>query len=155
MSWGLYAFLPGQRVMKVKEFYYDATKAKKQRTDAEFGGEFQRWLGSIVPWAVYCDPSAASWKAELRSRDYRVQDADNDVINGIRTVGSALAEGRYQIDASCVNTIKEYQNYSWDSKAQSVGVDKPLKINDHAVDTDRYAIATGLRNTMTGVYTIR
>lgn len=155
MSWGLYAFLPGQRVMKVKEFYYDATKAKKQRTDAEFGGEFQRWLGSIVPWAVYCDPSAASWKAELRSRGYRVQDADNDVINGIRTVGSALAEGRYQIDASCVNTIKEYQNYSWDSKAQSVGVDKPLKINDHAVDTDRYAIATGLRNTMTGVYTIR
>ena len=155
MSWGLYAIAPGNRVVKAKEFYYNAAVAKKQKTDAEFGRDFQIWLGGMNPWMVYCDPSASSWKAELRQRGYRVRDANNDVINGIRLVGSALSDGRYIIDRSCTNTIKEYQNYSWDDKAQKMGIDKPLKVNDHAVDTDRYAIATGLCSVMAGAYNIQ
>lgn len=155
MSWGLYAVLPGSRVLKVKEYYYNAQKEKRQKTDAEFGGEFQVWLNGLVPWMVYCDPSASSWKAELRLRGYRVRDADNDVINGIRIVGAALSSKRYLIDASCVNTIKEYQNYSWDEKASETGQDKPIKKNDHAVDTDRYAIVTATKGLASGTYGVR
>lgn len=142
MSWGLYAVTPKGLVVKVKEFYYDATKERKQQTDSWFGRKFQVWLEGIEPWMVYCDPSASSWKAELRMRGYRVKNANNDVINGIRTVGRMLSEKSYIIDDSCVNTIKEYHSYVWDNKAQLVGVDKPLKQFDHAVDTDRYVLTS-------------
>ena len=142
MSWGLYAVNPGGLVIKAKEFYYDATKERKQQTDSWFGQRFQEWLGDIDPWLVYCDPSASSWKAELRLRGYRVKNADNDVINGIRTVATTLSDCRYIIDSSCVNTIREYGTYRWDDKAQAVGEDKPLKQFDHAVDTDRYVLTS-------------
>ena len=154
MSWGLYALAPNRKVVKVKEYYYDARKEKKQKTDSQFADEFVRWLGDIRPWMVYCDPSAASWKAELRLRGFRVRDANNDVINGIRIVGSCFVRGNYVIDRSCTNTIREYQNYSWDDKAQLIGVDKPLKVNDHACDTDRYCLATLDRESAAGVYNI-
>lgn len=142
MSWGLYAVSPKGMVVKVKEFYYDATKQRQQLSDEQFGRRFQTWLNGLYPWMVYCDPSASSWKAELRNRGYRVRNADNDVINGIRTVAKMLTANKYLIDSSCTNTIREYGTYVWDDKAQLVGVDKPLKQWDHAVDTDRYVLTS-------------
>ena len=99
MSWGLYARIPDTKktgqpiVVKVKEFYYDAAKKKVQKTDAEFVNEFVRWLDGLQPWAVYCDPSAASWKVALMRAGYRVLNANNDVINGIRLEWSATGTG--------------------------------------------------------------
>jgi PBSX family phage terminase large subunit len=152
MSWGLYAKLPTGHVYKVSEYYYDAVKRGVQMTDGEFAREFQIWLGKIQPWAVYCDPSAVSWKLELMQRGYKVLNADNDVINGIRYVGSQLALGKYQMDISCKNTQKEYMSYVWDQKAQKMGVDKPLKIYDHTCDTDRYVLYTDSKSGLSGVY---
>ena len=40
----------------------------------------------------------------------------------------------------CVNVITEFQTYSWDSKARRLGVDKPVKKNDHSMDALRYAV---------------
>lgn len=132
MTWGLYAVLPNRVTLKVKEYYYDAVKRKAQRTDSEFIGEFQNWLGGIVPWAVYVDPSAASWKLELRRKNYRVFNANNDVINGIRIVASKLQTGKYFIDQTCAETFREYNLYEWDSNAQQSGLDKPVKEHDHS-----------------------
>lgn len=87
------------------------------------------------------DPSAASFKAELKRRNYhQVRDADNDVINGIRLVASFLQNGKFFIDYSCKATIQEYSTYVWDPKAQQRGEDKPIKENDHAMDRNRYFI---------------
>ena len=152
MSWGHYAFYPDGTVFKIREYYYDAVKEGKQRTDSMFGKEFEDWCGRMYPDVVYCDPSAASWKTELMYRGYRVQDADNDVLNGIRTVGSSLTTGKYFIDKSCVNTVEEYQAYAWDETNHQKGIDKPIKKNDHTCDTDRYAIYTESLFGMTGVY---
>lgn len=152
MSWGLYAKLPSGVVYKVKEYYYDAVVKGVQKTDSEFASEFQIWLGKLTPWAIYCDPSAVSWKLELMQRGYKVLNADNDVINGIRYVSSQLTLGQYFIDNSCINTDKEYLSYVWDQKAQIQGTDKPLKKHDHACDTDRYAIYTDSKYGMSGVY---
>lgn len=133
MSWGLYAILPNGVVLKKKEYYYDARIEHKQKSDAEFIDDFGKWLqGEVIPWTVYCDPSASSWKQALRDAGYRVANAKNDVINGIRHVGTMLNTRKYFIDASCVNTIREYQTYVWDEKQQELGEDKPLKQNDHA-----------------------
>ncbi len=152
MTWGLYAKLPNGTILKVKEYYYDAVKSRAQKTDGEFIAEFVRWLDGIVPWTVYCDPSAVSWKLELARKGYRVLNADNDVINGIRLVGSSLNMGKFYIDQSCVNTLREYTGYVWDSKAQLVGQDKPLKQNDHTCDTDRYVLYTESKYGLSGVY---
>jgi hypothetical protein len=39
-------------------------------------------------------------------------------------------------------TIREYQSYVWDAKAQFRGEDKPLKANDHCMDASRYLVNT-------------
>lgn len=160
MSWGLYAKLPDFRhtgtpvLVKVREFYYDAAKRKVQKTDAEFIEDFKKWLNGLTPWAVYCDPSAASWKVALMRAGYRVLNANNDVINGIRYVATCISTGSFVMDKSCVNTEKEYASYVWDSNAQRLGVDKPLKEHDHTCDTDRYVLYTDSLGGMSGVYAV-
>lgn len=152
MSWGLYAKLPFGVTLKVREYYYDAVKEKKQLTDAQFADRFALWLDGTRPFCIYVDPSAASWKAELMQRGYMVRNANNDVINGIRYVGSQLNLGGFYIDKSCKNTEKEYNTYAWDKAAQMKGVDKPVKAHDHTCDTDRYVIYTESLNGLSGVY---
>lgn len=152
MSWGLYAKMPKGNIYKVREFYYDAVKRKVQKTDGEFLEDFKQWLGKTIPHVIYCDPSAASWKVLLMRNGYRVQNANNDVVNGIRYVSTCLNSGTYIIDTSCVNTEKEYASYVWNSDAQRVGVDKPVKEHDHTCDTDRYVLYTESIAGMTGIY---
>lgn len=152
MTWGLYAKFPSGLVLKLKEFYYDAVKMNVQKTDGEFAMLFQQWLGKIRPSTIYVDPSAASWKLELMQRGFNVQNANNDVINGIRYVSSQLTSGKYYIDISCKNTNEEYQSYVWDEKAQMMGKDKPLKTHDHTCDCDRYALYTESLTGLSGVY---
>lgn len=152
MTWGMYLMLPNGVVLKEREYYYDAVKKQAQQTDSQFARDFQIWLGNDIPDVVYVDPSAASWKLELMQRGYKVQDADNNVINGIRYVSSQLSTGKYFIDESCVETNKEYQSYVWDSKAQLQGKDKPLKTHDHTCDCDRYALYTESLHGLSGVY---
>lgn len=152
MSWGLYAKLPSGLIMKMREYYYDAAVKSRQQTDSEFVQDFKRWLNGIKPSVVYCDPSAASWKVALMRCGYRVLNADNDVINGIRYVAQCLNTGTYLIDKSCVNTEKEYASYVWDASAQRQGIDKPVKAHDHTCDTDRYVLYTESKSGLSGVY---
>ena len=160
MSWSFLVRYPDGTYYKRAEYYYDAQVKKVQLSDAQFSQIFEEWLQSIIPNRirmpiVFCDPSAASWKVELRNHGFQVQDADNDVINGIRVVASLLAQGKYIIDPSCVNTIAEYGSYSWDPAAQKRGLDKPIKFHDHACDSDRYGIFTSSKGALTGTYSIR
>jgi len=142
MTFGLYGIM-GNKVYLIREYYYDAKEAGRQKTDSDFAKDFKLFLGDIIPRNIYCDPSAASFKAELRKAGYnQVRDADNDVLNGIRLVSSFLSAGRFFIDRSCRKTALEFTSYVWDPKAQAKGEDKPLKQNDHAMDRDRYFIYT-------------
>ena len=83
---------------------------------------------------------------------FRVQNADNDVINGIRHVSTMLQGGKYFMDHSCKNTELEYNSYVWNPDAQRTGVDKPVKEHDHTCDTDRYVLYTESLTGLTGVY---
>ena len=152
MSWGLYAKLPNGTILKVKEYYWDAIKEKVQKTDSEFANEFEQFVRGYKPWAVYCDPSAASWKVELARRGFRVQNANNDVLSGIRVVAKSLNMKTFLIDKSCENTQKEYASYAWDRQAQLNGIDRPIKAHDHTCDTDRYVVYTESLFGMSGVY---
>ena len=123
-----------------------------QKTDGEFLEDFKEWLNGLIPNVVYCDPSAASWKVLLMRHGYRVQNADNDVVNGIRHVAMCLNNGKYIIDKSCKNTEQEYSSYVWNQDAQRTGQDKPVKEHDHTCDTDRYVLYTESLTGLTGVY---
>lgn len=140
MTFGLYGII-GDKVYLLKEYYWDAKKKSRQKTDSEFADDFKSFLGGITPRHIFLDPSAASLKIELRKRGYnQVKDADNDVVNGIRLVASFLSTGRFFVDRSCRDTIQEFSSYTWDPKAQARGEDKPIKENDHAMDRNRYYI---------------
>ena len=71
-----------------------------------------------------------------------VTEAANDVVDGIRFVAGLLSNDLLWIDENCEHTKKEFTSYCWDAKAQKVGLDKPLKQNDHCMDMVRYGLFT-------------
>ncbi len=140
MTFGLYGVSEG-KVYLLKEYYWNAEKKGRQKTDGQFADDFEDFIGDIKPKEIWIDPSASSFKLELRRRGYsQARPAKNDVINGIRLVSSYLAREKFFIDRSCKDTIQEFGGYVWDPKAQQKGIDQPLKQNDHAMDRNRYFI---------------
>jgi len=85
--------------------------------------------------AIYVDPSAAGYIEELVQDGYPAIKANNNVLEGIGRVATALEEG-LTIDPSCVNLIAELETYHYPEGAKA-GADKPVKQNDHAADAAR------------------
>jgi len=126
-----------------KEYYYDSKKELRQKSDYEYAKDLQQFVAGYNVKRIYIDPSAASFRQELRRNGVNnVSDAVNDVIPGIRFMGQLLTNGTYKICSNCTSSIKEFSNYLWDSKASERGEDKPIKLNDHAMDAQRYALYT-------------
>lgn len=124
------------------EYYYCGRDEMKQKTDSQYGDDMDEFTEHKFP-TVYCDPSAASFIAELRSRGYRVILAENAVDDGIRLQSRIISDGKYYINKRCVNTIREYAQYAWDKKrGERTGIDTPIKINDHCKDAERYFFST-------------
>lgn len=142
MTFGLYG-IKDDVVYLVKSYYWDATKQKRQKTDAEYARDLKHFIDGWKVSTIYVDPSASSFQATLRYANFQmVRNAVNDVVNGIRMVATKLQERKFFIDKSCKDDIQEMTTYAWDSKAQELGDDKPIKKNDHACDRTRYAIHT-------------
>lgn len=128
-----------------KEYYYSGREEKKQKTDKEFADDLIEFTKGIKVKQVIVDPSAASFIAELKQKGFNIKKAKNDVLDGIRLVGTLLNEGQIKFHSSCKNTIKEFSAYIWDEKAADRGEDKPTKSNDHAMDAVRYFCYTILK----------
>lgn len=134
-----------------KEFYYDSKKELRQKSDYEYVKDLQEFITGYNVKRIYIDPSAASLRQELRRNGVsNVADAVNDVLPGIRFTGQLLTNGTYKICANCTETLKEFSNYLWDSKASERGEDKPIKKNDHSMDAQRYALYTHFFNKKLG-----
>ena len=134
-----------------REYRWDSRKTGRQKTDAEYGEDFAKFLGGWHPSSIEVDPSAASFKAQLRANgEKRIRDADHSVLDGIRNVSTALSSGKLKIHESCEGLIAEMSNYSWDAKAQEKGKDQPLKEHDHGPDALRYAVMRVLKTRHSG-----
>ncbi len=133
-----------QSLYVLDEYYWDSAKQGRQKTDAEYSRDLQRFVMGRTPQAICVDPSAASFILQLRRDGVRgIRQADNSVLDGIRTVASFLTAQRLFVHAKrCPNLLKEFSAYVWDPKAQQRGEDKPLKQNDHCVDALRYVCQT-------------
>lgn len=132
----------GKQLWVEKEYYWDSKKTHRQKTNSEYADDVQRFLGDYDVKQLYIDPSAASFKAELRKRGIYPVDAENEVFDGISLLCSEMQKGNLLIMNTCPNLIREIEGYVWDSAKAKKGYDEPLKQNDHAIDALRYAIAS-------------
>jgi PBSX family phage terminase large subunit len=137
-SFGLWG-QDGQRWIRLAEYYHDSRVEGVQRTDEEYADALEALAGDHPIEAVLVDPSAASFLQCLRRRGrFTVIPAKNSVGDGIRLVSSALREGKLLFHSSCVDCIREFGLYRWDSGAHG---DTPRKEHDHAMDDMRYFVA--------------
>ena len=140
-SAGLWS-VTGAKAVRIREYYYDGRKRQRQLTDEEYCEAIETLAEGIFITKVIVDPSAASFIAALKRKGYRVQQADNSVLDGIRRTAGYLKNGNIKIHRSCVDTIQEFGLYRWDEEKTE---DTVIKENDHAMDDIRYFCNTILR----------
>jgi PBSX family phage terminase large subunit len=126
------------------EYYYDSRAVGVQKTDSQYVEDFKKYQGiwKATGAQAIVDPSAASLKAEMTLQGIWHCDAENEVIDGIRSVSSLLGKKRIRIHERCVKLRAELATYAWDIKKQKIGEDAPIKQNDHAPDALRYFVQT-------------
>lgn len=108
-----------------------------QKTDLEYAEDMKQFIsdnynltGQVYRsgpngMSIVTDPAASSFILQLRRMRMKVSRANNDVLDGIRTVATHIGDDRLFISKECVNTLKEIHTYVWDSKAQLQGRSMP------------------------------
>lgn len=147
-SAGLWYLQPDGHAIRLREYYYDGRKTKTPRTDEEHYAALKQLAGDVADKvrAVIVDPSAASFIECIRRHGlFRVWQADNSVLNGIRDTSSLLQMQYLHICDNCTDIIREFSLYRWD---ESAAEDRPIKENDHAMDDMRYFVRTAMTRTL-------
>lgn len=140
-SAGLWS-VTGAKAVRIREYYYDGRKKQRQLTDEEYCQEIKTLAGELPITKVVVDPSAASFITALKKKGFRVQQADNAVLDGIRRTAGYLRGGNIKIHRSCTDAIREFGLYRWD---EGKNEDTVIKENDHAMDDIRYFCNTIMR----------
>jgi PBSX family phage terminase large subunit len=142
-----------RRIYVASELRYDSRIERRQLTDSEYSERLTEWLdhipGTYGPgthgvrpdWLVV-DPSAASFIQQLYRDHYRPMQADNSVLDGIRTVSNLMSADHLRVHANCRALLDEIAGYAWDERKAEKGEDSPVKVDDHSVDALRYAVHT-------------
>ena len=143
------------------EYYYSGRTEGVPKTDEEYCNDLDEFTAGVPrqtepdawgqvlerPLTTIVDPSAASLIEALRRRGgYRVVPAINDVKKGIESTMSALKWGFIKASPSRMkNWRKEIEGYVWDTGPQNREEpvdDRPVKVNDHLMDSMRYFVQT-------------
>lgn len=130
----------GETIRVEREYRWDSRKERRQKTDQEYADDFMEFMGK--DWCtVLVDPSAASFIVALRQRGVYVREAANEVLDGIRKVGTLFQRRALLVnEAHCMGLIGELGTYLWDEKAALRGEEKPVKQQDHGPDALRYFV---------------
>lgn len=127
----------GRKSRMIKEVHHDGRKNGRLDNEAYYK-LLDDAIGDLPVEKVVVDPSAAGFiQTIIKYGKYIVEGANNDVLNGIQEVTKYLNYGLLTIHESCVETIKEFQQYSWDDKTND---DVVIKENDHHLDALRYYV---------------
>jgi len=124
----------------IREYYHSGRDTNQQKTDEDYYKALEQLAGDLKIECVVVDPSALSFINLVRRRGrFIVRAAKNDVLPGIGEFSRDLQHGVIKIHADCKNAIKEFSLYAWDEKAVE---DRPIKENDHFLDSARYLCFT-------------
>ena len=137
----------------IDEWRWGSKNNGKPKTDVQLREALQDFIfkHQVNPQWIVVDPSAKSFITELyQHRDeftigkYKpfanISPAKNDVSDGIRLVSSVVGANKLIINRRLDKLIQEFNSYSWDSKQQEKGQDKPIKKYDHGLDALRYVL---------------
>jgi PBSX family phage terminase large subunit len=143
-----------------REYWWDSHITMRQKTDRQYREDLEQFLKPIKTGAkVILPPECASFDAELTQAGIWHCDADNEVLDGIKTVATLMALGRvrfkrppedYMYDGGSPfhshvgETIKQLQTYIWDAKAALRGEEHPVKVKDDGPDAVRYKCKTDI-----------
>jgi hypothetical protein len=61
------------------------------------------------------------------------------VLDGIRETATAMKIGKIKISPNLKDWIREAEGYVWDDSCIE---DRPIKVNDHYMDSTRYFVKT-------------
>ena len=134
--------LRGQIWYATRGYYYSGRDTGVSKTDGEYMADIDKLTDGLPgPIRTIIDPSAASFIALLRKHDkrYKVFPADNAVMDGIRETALAIQRDMIKIDPSIKEWKTEAGGYVWD---EASGEDRPIKVNDHYMDSTRYFVKT-------------
>lgn len=117
------------------------------------------------------DPSARAFANTLGSHNIRCQRANNVVkrskrvtrldnqnqdkklfkeSSGIMLVKDGFGMNKIKINKkNCHDLVNEAEGYAFDDKKLKIGIEEPLKINDHGLDALRYVINTYIKSVST------
>lgn len=89
------------------------------------------------------DEAAAGLIADLRNSGVPAMPSKGRVLDGISNIQDRLqvaGDGwpRLTVDPLCVNTINEFESYTWKKTPSGISKDEPQKEYDHAMDAIRY-----------------
>ena len=135
----------------MNEYYWDAAERRRQKTDSEYADDLVAFLDGDRNVQIIVDPSAASFKAELRNRGFRILDAKNSVREGLSTTAVYIGNRLVRAERKrCPALQGEVHSYLWDEKARLRGEERPVKDHDHAMDALRYLCQTRATRFRTG-----
>ena len=104
-------------------------------------------VASLGFYKVYPDSENASGCEALKRKGVNVRDVvkgAGSVASGISKVQEMLKQGRIKVHQSCVNTIQEFEAYSYPDNKGKLPGENPLKENDDAMDALRYVIMSDI-----------
>ena len=87
---------------------------------------------------IKCDSAEPKSIAELRQYGINAMSSTkgkDSVVHGIQW----LQQKEIVIDAKCVNTIQEFQQYQWKKDKDGNSIRQPIDKNNHTIDAIRYA----------------
>lgn len=114
---------------------------KRGKTDTEIA----QYVAAKSYHYVYPDPENAGGIEELKRHGVNVREVikgPGSVVTGVNVVRELLKAKRLMIHRSCLNTIQEFETYSYPPKKPGARDENenPLKENDDAMDALRYPL---------------
>lgn len=135
----------------LSEFYHSGRESGKQKSPSEYAkamidltDELNKKYQTTM-FYVFIDPSAKGLAEEIKrlarqSKPYNLimKDAENDVKLGIQRVQKCYTYGIKTVSENQPNMIRELGTYEYDKDSIKAGNEKPVKVDDHCCDADRY-----------------
>lgn len=127
-------YVSDDRDYYVTDEYYERGKLHSELADIAVARQIREW---------YPDPADAEGCEVLRRAGLTVKEVVKDVEPGIQTVKKLLRENRLYF-VNCPYLEFEINQYRWQDQGRSKidlnAPEKPIKENDHAMDSIRYAL---------------
>lgn len=144
-------------ILKDKDanYWIDEEWYKIGKTDSQIAD----YVAALKWNECYPDPESASGIAELEHRGVNVREViknKDSIRNGINVVRELFKANRLYISSSCENLIWELETYAYpEKKSEHNEQENPIKENDHACDSIRYALSMERTEKKKGVHIFR